>query len=299
MQKENLLRNIYTLGGGGARDVKAMDCGIVLSSNSSRAITFTFGLIILGKVWTPNPLSYGLNSTTAVLLEGWRWYQITHQGWYAIKQTKQLYKKEAGVSDFLLWTLHMDVLVLVDQELIWISSVRTQCRLEDLPGAKVDQNRWREREREKGSQGNPCCLCDSLITQKTLLLPLIGQTSFTCSNVPWETVYNENNMYISLNTTTFSRHLTMHLNDSSSIALHLKTLSIPESKFQKILVENITIKTHEINKLRQQILEGLHIKTKTKNRINRTNVENNDNVLKCLKSFFFLIFFSIIFYFRW
>ena len=54
----------------------------------------------------------------------------------------------------------------------------------------------------------------------------------------------------------------MHLNDSSSIALHLETHSIPKAKFQKILVEDITIIAHEIDKLRLQILEALHIKTK-------------------------------------
>ena len=44
----------------------------------------------------------------------------------------------------------------------------------------------------------------------------------------------------------------MHLNDSSSIGLHLKTHSIPKSKFRKILVENITIIVYEINKLRRK-----------------------------------------------
>ena len=57
----------------------------------------------------------------------------------------------------------------------------------------------------------------------------------------------------------------MHLNDSSSIALHLKTHSIPKSKFRKILVENTTIIALEINKLRLQILETLHIKPKILN----------------------------------
>ena len=57
----------------------------------------------------------------------------------------------------------------------------------------------------------------------------------------------------------------MHLNDSSSIALHLKTHSIPKSKFRKILTENTTIIAHEINKLQLQILEALHIKTKNFN----------------------------------
>ena len=39
------------------------------------------------------------------------------------------------------------------------------------------------------------------------------------------------------------------INYSNSIALHLKTHSIPKSKFQKILIENITIIAYEINKL--------------------------------------------------
>ena len=70
----------------------------------------------------------------------------------------------------------------------------------------------------------------------------------------------KNNVYVGLTTTTLSRRLTMHLNDSSSIALHLKTNSIPKSKFRKILVENTTIIAYEINKLRLQILETLPIK---------------------------------------
>ena len=53
-------------------------------------------------------------------------------------------------------------------------------------------------------------------------------------------VSSENNTYVGL-TATLSRRLTMHLKDFSSIALHLKTHSIPNSIFQKILVENNTI----------------------------------------------------------
>ena len=71
----------------------------------------------------------------------------------------------------------------------------------------------------------------------------------------------------------------MNLNNSSSIALHLKTHSIPKSKFRKILVENTSIIAHEINKQRPQILETLHIKTKNP-KINRITFENSDNVLK-------------------
>ena len=56
-----------------------------------------------------------------------------------------------------------------------------------------------------------------------------------------------------------------------------------KSKFRKILVENTTIITHEINKLRPQNLEALHIKIKKKKtRINRIDFENSDNDLKFL-----------------
>ena len=72
----------------------------------------------------------------------------------------------------------------------------------------------------------------------------------------------------------------VYLNDSSFIALHLKTHSIPKSKFLKILVEKTSIVAHEINKLRLQILEPLHKNKKPG--INRINYENSNNVLKCL-----------------
>ena len=46
-------------------------------------------------------------------------------------------------------------------------------------------------------------------------------------------VSNENNTYVGLTTTTLSRHLTVYRNDSRSIALHIKTHSIPKYKFKK------------------------------------------------------------------
>ena len=71
---------------------------------------------------------------------------------------------------------------------------------------------------------------------------LIVKTSYIYVQVSLgDCVSKDNNAYVGLNTTTLSRRLTMHLNDSSSIALHLKTHSIPKSKFRKILVENTTI----------------------------------------------------------
>ena len=44
-------------------------------------------------------------------------------------------------------------------------------------------------------------------------------------------VSNENDTYIGLTTTALSRCLTKHLNDSSSIALHLKSYFLPKSEF--------------------------------------------------------------------
>ena len=73
---------------------------------------------------------------------------------------------------------------------------------------------------------------------------------------------NENNTYVGLTTTTLSKQFAIHFIDSSFIALYLKTHSIPKSKFRKILVKNSTIIAHEINKLRKQILEAQHMKTK-------------------------------------
>ena len=80
----------------------------------------------------------------------------------------------------------------------------------------------------------------------------------------------------------------MLLNDSGSIALHLKTHSIPKFKFLRILFENPTIIGYEINKLWLQILDALHIKTKKTPKINRNNIENSDNVLKCFYLFIYL-----------
>ena len=77
-------------------------------------------------------------------------------------------------------------------------------------------------------------------------------------------VSKENNMFVDFTTTTLWRLLTMHLNDYSSIAIHLKTHSIPKLKFRKILIENTTIIAHEINKLRQKLIEAVQIKTKNK-----------------------------------
>ena len=68
--------------------------------------------------------------------------------------------------------------------------------------------------------------------------------------------------YVGFTTTALSTRLTMHLNDSSSMAFHLKNLSIPKPKFWKILVENTTLIAHEIDKFQIQIVEAQHIKTK-------------------------------------
>ena len=66
----------------------------------------------------------------------------------------------------------------------------------------------------------------------------------------------------------------MHLNDSSFIDLQHKTHSIPDHKFRKILIGNTTIIAQGINKLRLQILESLHIKTKNKNKQKTNKLES-------------------------
>ena len=53
---------------------KAIDCGIVVSSYSSCAITFTFGQIPLWKVWTPLSSQLRVNSTSTVFLGEWLWH---------------------------------------------------------------------------------------------------------------------------------------------------------------------------------------------------------------------------------
>ena len=63
--------------------VKAMDCRIVVSE-------FALLRSLSGKYpWEryelPYPPSYGLNSTTTVLLGEWLWHWITYKGWYAMK----------------------------------------------------------------------------------------------------------------------------------------------------------------------------------------------------------------------
>ena len=49
----------------------------------------------------PYPPSYGLNSTTTVLLGEWIWHWITYKGWYAIKQRNQTKPNQKGVQTLL------------------------------------------------------------------------------------------------------------------------------------------------------------------------------------------------------
>ena len=94
----------------------------------------------------------------------------------------------------------------------------------------------------------------------------------------------------------------MYRNDSSSIALPLKTHSIPKSKFRKILVENTTIIAHEINKRRLQILEALHMKTKQQKKKKKKKLQLIELTLKIARMFWNALnpfFFFQIFYFSW
>ena len=72
----------------------------LLKSSSIRVITY-FYYIYYFQFWKGmNPLtpSCGLNSITAILLQGWLWQWITHDGWYAIKENKTELNKWLRVS---------------------------------------------------------------------------------------------------------------------------------------------------------------------------------------------------------
>ena len=62
------------------------------SSNSSRAITITFGQIPWERYEPPYPPSYGLNSITDDFLERWFWLSVTQEG-CAISQWNLTRKK--------------------------------------------------------------------------------------------------------------------------------------------------------------------------------------------------------------
>ena len=66
-----------------------------VSSNSNNAITFTFRLIPLGKLWTSLSLCQAMGQIVSLLffLQGWLWHQITHKGWYAIKTKRPNFVK--------------------------------------------------------------------------------------------------------------------------------------------------------------------------------------------------------------
>ena len=100
----------------------------------------------------------------------------------------------------------------------------------------------------------------------------------------------ENSAYFGLTTTTLSRQLTMHLNDPRTIAFQLKNNSIPNC--WNILVENTTIIAHEIDKLRLQILEAVHIKAPPpkKTKINRIHFEKATMFWNALRIHFYPLF---------
>ena len=97
-----------------------------------------------------------------------------------------------------------------------------------------------------------CCFLgysfyDLFNTTRNIFVKLASNL-FSIGLVSVHVVHRKYSAYVGLTPTTLSRRLTMHLNDSSSIAFHLKCHSIPKSKFRKILVENTTIIAHKIDK---------------------------------------------------
>ena len=63
--------------------VKVMDCEIVVSAFELQLLYYVH---FRERYEPPYPPSYGLNSTTTVLLGEWLWHWITYKSWYAIKQ---------------------------------------------------------------------------------------------------------------------------------------------------------------------------------------------------------------------
>ena len=84
----------------------------------------------------PYPPSYGLNSTTTVLLGEWLLHWITYKGWYAIKQRNQTIRNSKSIDHFgprgkkswknsivfLLPRLLLHVLILSCQTFQWGSN---------------------------------------------------------------------------------------------------------------------------------------------------------------------------------
>ena len=87
---------------------KVLDCGLEVNEfelQSSYCFHFWTNTLLKGMNPRILPPSYEWNSTTIVLLQGWLWYQITHEGWYAIKQrsrikTKIVYLSVRGILIF-------------------------------------------------------------------------------------------------------------------------------------------------------------------------------------------------------
>ena len=94
-------------------------------------------------------------------------------------------------------------------------------------------------------------------------------------------ISENNNICVSLTSTTLSRRLTMHLSIISSIAPNLKKHSCPTTELWKILTENTTILEQQ-NTKKLQILGSLHIRN-IQPKLNRINFETSANVLKCLQ----------------
>ena len=85
-----IITSLYYKGNHYGVVTNVLGSGIVVNRFEFQSRYYThFRTVILEKVI--NPLSYGLNNTTAVLLKGLFWYQITHKNRYAFKHWNQIY----------------------------------------------------------------------------------------------------------------------------------------------------------------------------------------------------------------
>ena len=127
--------------------------------------------------------------------------------------------KDELISDVLLWNPAYGQAKAGRPAWTYIQQLceDTGCSPEDLPEAMNNREKWRERVRDIHASGMTW----------------------------WWYIISHS---ISLTTIALSRHLTLHLFDTSSISQHLKTNLCSTSKGSKILMENISILHKEKSK---------------------------------------------------
>ena len=88
--------------------------------------------------------SYGLNSTTTVLLEGWIWHWITHEGWCVIKTKKP---KKTLIKRKMNQEKRIVIGIKKEERINWMEGGWERCREKDKEEkdkeiSKQRRDRW-------------------------------------------------------------------------------------------------------------------------------------------------------------